>query len=61
MPLSHETDIEKLKDAARKCNANGSHLALDAIIARLEEIWTDDRAAKAFYTELEANVPKHTP
>jgi hypothetical protein len=45
--------IEKLKNEARKYNISGNLAALAKVITQLEEIWDDDEAAMAFYTELE--------
>lgn len=47
-------EIADLKEAAWKANEAGDWRELRAICRRLEKVWKDDHAAKAFYTELEA-------
>lgn len=49
--------IESLKQKARQLNAQGNQEELGKVISVLDEIWTDDRAAMAFYTQLEQTAP----
>ena len=50
--------IENLKQKARQLNAQGNQPELGKVIMELDEIWTDDHAAMAFYTELEQTGPQ---
>jgi hypothetical protein len=51
--------IEALKALAHDANKEGDWDLLKRIIDRLEQVWTDDHAAFAFYTELEQAVTQH--
>jgi len=45
--------ITTLKEMARAANKARDYKRLRNIIAKLDRVWHDDRAAMAFYTELE--------
>jgi len=46
--------IEQLKREAVEATRAGDYQRQGQILQELEDIWMDDRAAMAFYTELEA-------
>lgn len=45
--------IDELKKQAREANDRDDQEALGVILKELDAVWTDDRAAMAFYTSLE--------
>jgi hypothetical protein len=45
--------IDELKKMALAANAAGDWKFLETIIEMLDDLWQDDRAAMAFYTQLE--------
>jgi hypothetical protein len=48
--------INALKAMARKANERQESDRLRRVIAELDRVWNDDRAAMAFYTELEQSA-----
>lgn len=46
-------EINIVKNMAREANERNDEKTLQACIAWLEEEWTDQQAAKSFYTQLE--------
>lgn len=51
-------DIQAIKTTDRNANQHGDHTILQHAIAALERIYTGDRAAEAFYTQLEQGQPQ---
>lgn len=49
--------IEMTKHLAREANKLGDFAFVQRCIEWLDANWHDDRAAMAFYTELETNAP----
>jgi len=56
-----QQQVVVLKAMARKANELGDWDLLRMIIAELDSVWTDHRAAMAFYTELEQGAEDPRP
>lgn len=52
-------EIDTLKDQAWAANAAGKWEKLGVILGTLERIWTDDPAARVFYTQLQKSAISH--
>lgn len=62
--LTITAHIGRLKQAAREANARGDWARLEKLIALLDRLWVGksaDRAAMAFYSELERTAPGTHP
>jgi hypothetical protein len=53
----HAITIAAIKTIARNANPCGRQTTLQHAIAALEAIWTNDRAAQPFWTQLEQRQP----
>jgi hypothetical protein len=51
-------DIQAIKTIARNANQHGNQTVLQHAISAPERIWTNDRAAQAFYTQLGQGQPQ---